>query len=160
MCTLEEYRNAVNRWHEAETHKAQIWVFKEIGVRWPELLRLPYWDHTRFLVIDGMHNLYLGLVQFHFRDLIVIDKPANQELCKSHFSQEKPITEEEIQKARGLIALGASMTSLSRIHVPVLLKVVEECGQLAMLPTSKKRPTKKSLINVLLVSCSSLLRDE
>jgi hypothetical protein len=47
-------------------------VFKETGVQWSELLCLPYWDPTRCVVVDGMHNLFLGLVQFHFRDLIVI----------------------------------------------------------------------------------------
>ncbi|KIJ60184.1 hypothetical protein HYDPIDRAFT_71193, partial [Hydnomerulius pinastri MD-312] len=72
--TYHEHLEAAIRWRDAETKKDRDQTFKETGVRWSELLRLPYWDPTRFLVIDGMHNLFLGLVQFHFRDLIVIDK--------------------------------------------------------------------------------------
>ncbi|KZV91933.1 hypothetical protein EXIGLDRAFT_577710, partial [Exidia glandulosa HHB12029] len=40
---------------------------KENGVKWSELLRLPYWDPTRFTVVDAMHNLLLGLIQHHVR---------------------------------------------------------------------------------------------
>jgi hypothetical protein len=79
---------------------------------------------------------------------------VNQGLRRFHPSPEKAITEEEIQKARRLLTSGASITSLSRSCIAVLLQMVEEHGQLAMLPPSKKRPTKKSLINVLLVKYS------
>ncbi|KIJ09728.1 hypothetical protein PAXINDRAFT_157828 [Paxillus involutus ATCC 200175] len=41
------------------------------------------------------------------------------------------------------------MTSLNRIHVPVLLKLLEECGRGGALDLSKK-PTKKDIIRVLL----------
>ncbi|KIJ59125.1 hypothetical protein HYDPIDRAFT_65665, partial [Hydnomerulius pinastri MD-312] len=68
--TYQEHFDAAVRWRDAERKKDRDKVFKEIGVRWSELLCLPYWDPTRFLAIDGMHNLFLGLVQFHFRDLI------------------------------------------------------------------------------------------
>lgn len=149
--TCKEYLDAANHWREAVSKAERDKVFKETGVRWSELLRLPYWDPTRFLVINGMHNLFLGIVQHHFRDLIIIDKLANQGLCRFHHFPEKAVTEEEIQKTRKLLTSGASITSLSRIRVVVLLQMVEEHGQLAMLPSSKKRPTKKSLINVLLV---------
>jgi hypothetical protein len=41
-------------------------------VRWSELLRLPYFDPTRFVVIDAMHNLFLGLINKHFQDILGI----------------------------------------------------------------------------------------
>ncbi|EJD38450.1 hypothetical protein AURDEDRAFT_172531 [Auricularia subglabra TFB-10046 SS5] len=37
------------------------------------LLRLPYWDPTQFFVVDGMHNLFLGLVKTHVRYVWEID---------------------------------------------------------------------------------------
>ncbi|EJD44246.1 hypothetical protein AURDEDRAFT_20698, partial [Auricularia subglabra TFB-10046 SS5] len=40
---------------------------RDNGVTWSELLRLPYWDPTRFTAVDGMHNLLLGLIQTHVR---------------------------------------------------------------------------------------------
>ena len=55
-------------WLEADSEKRER-LFKENGIRWSELLELPYWDPVNFLVIDSMHNLYLGLFQRHCRDL-------------------------------------------------------------------------------------------
>ena len=42
----------------------------EYGVRYSELLRLPYWDPTKAVVVDGMHNLFLGLVKTHVEVLL------------------------------------------------------------------------------------------
>jgi len=47
-------------------------IFAQTGVRWSELLRLPYFDPTRFVVIDVMHNLFLGLISKHFQDILGI----------------------------------------------------------------------------------------
>ena len=33
------------------------------GVRWSSLMRLPYFDCVRYLVIDPMHNLYMGVAK-------------------------------------------------------------------------------------------------
>ncbi|TFK82784.1 hypothetical protein K466DRAFT_448463, partial [Polyporus arcularius HHB13444] len=57
--TWEEHVTLAEEWRdgtEAEREK----VFKAHGLRWSELLRLPYWDPTRFAVLDVMHNLFLG----------------------------------------------------------------------------------------------------
>ncbi|CAB5180826.1 unnamed protein product [Rhizophagus irregularis] len=35
-------------------------IFTEHGIRWTPLIKLPYIDIQRFIVIDPMHNLYLG----------------------------------------------------------------------------------------------------
>jgi hypothetical protein len=44
-------------------------IFAETGARWSELLRLPYFDPTRFIVIDAM---YLSLINRHFQDVLGI----------------------------------------------------------------------------------------
>ena len=36
-------------------------IFKDSGVRWSELWRLPYWDPTQQLVMDSMHCIFEGL---------------------------------------------------------------------------------------------------
>ncbi|KAI8985713.1 hypothetical protein BD414DRAFT_394137, partial [Trametes punicea] len=36
------------------------------ATRWSELARLPYFDFCRMIVVDPMHNLFLGLVKTHF----------------------------------------------------------------------------------------------
>lgn len=43
------------------------------GIRWSALLRLPYFDIVRFVVVDGMHNLFLGLIKDHFRQVLGLD---------------------------------------------------------------------------------------
>ncbi|TFK82411.1 hypothetical protein K466DRAFT_468385, partial [Polyporus arcularius HHB13444] len=57
--TWEEHLRLATEWRDgdADTRKN---IFEKHGLRWSELLRLPYWDPTRFAVIDTMHNLFLG----------------------------------------------------------------------------------------------------
>lgn len=57
--------------------------FAASGLRWLELLRLPYFDPTRFIVVDSMHNLLLGLMRTHFVDVLgyeLKEEPAALEL--------------------------------------------------------------------------------
>ena len=35
-------------------------IEREFGVRYTELLRLPYFDTSRFIIVDPMHNMLLG----------------------------------------------------------------------------------------------------
>lgn len=41
-------------------------MFKKYGIHWSELLELEYWDPATFVVIDGMHTLFLRIVRYHF----------------------------------------------------------------------------------------------
>ncbi|KAJ7188213.1 hypothetical protein C8R46DRAFT_878083 [Mycena filopes] len=59
----EKYRTAPTQ-AEAQAH------FNRSGVRWTEFLRLPYFDLPKMLVIDSMHNLFLGLLKEHFRNIL------------------------------------------------------------------------------------------
>jgi len=69
---MEEYDEWMTRPADPLLHRqyAQEWIqcsskntrdnhFKEHGVRWTELLRLPYMDPIRFAVVDPMHCLFL-----------------------------------------------------------------------------------------------------
>ncbi|KAI0348809.1 hypothetical protein OH77DRAFT_1367983, partial [Trametes cingulata] len=44
-------------------------LFKSTGVRYSTLLQLPYWGPSRWVVIEAMHNLLLGLFQRHCRHI-------------------------------------------------------------------------------------------
>jgi hypothetical protein len=44
-------------------------IVDETGIRWTALLQLPYFDPSQFVVVDAMHNLFLGLLQEHFEIL-------------------------------------------------------------------------------------------
>ena len=52
------------------------------GCKFSELLELPYFDAPRMLIIDPMHNLFLGSAKRFFKK-VLIDHLA---LCESHFS--------------------------------------------------------------------------
>ena len=150
--TLEEYRDAATRWRDAETKKEQGRIFKEAGIRWSELLRLPYWDPIRFLAIDGMHNLFLGLAQFQFRNLIVIDKQENQTLSRSQAPVHKPADQTQVEKGRKILRGNPMEAALTRLQAPVLCALLEEQNSLRGLESSRKRPTKKVMARMLLVS--------
>jgi hypothetical protein len=64
--TNEEIRNSAQLYLDAVDEKERSEAVHNSGIRWSELLRLPYFDASRFVVVDAMHNLFLGLVQEHF----------------------------------------------------------------------------------------------
>ena len=59
-------RQQAEAWRDAENRYMQETIFREHGVRWSEMWRLPYWDPTHQLVVDAMHCLLEGLAQQHF----------------------------------------------------------------------------------------------
>ena len=63
-------RNRAEAWKGAKSSQEQDSIFHSAGVRYTELWRLTYWDPTKQLVVDPMHNLLLGIVQDHFRTLL------------------------------------------------------------------------------------------
>lgn len=67
------------QWKTAPSNSAAQSFFDKSGVRWLELLRLPYYEPSHFLVIDPMHNLFLGLVKEHFQGIFGYDpSPTGQ----------------------------------------------------------------------------------
>ncbi|KAJ7153149.1 hypothetical protein C8R43DRAFT_950548 [Mycena crocata] len=63
-------REAADKYRFATTPAAARGHFNRSGLRWTEFLRLPYFDLPRMLVIDSMHNLFLGLLKEHFRKIL------------------------------------------------------------------------------------------
>ena len=57
-------------------------IVAETGVRWSQLLRLPYFDPSRFVVVDLMHNLFLGLLHEHFNKILGLPLPKDGEEAK------------------------------------------------------------------------------
>ncbi|KAJ7444385.1 hypothetical protein B0H11DRAFT_1655154, partial [Mycena galericulata] len=60
---MEKYKTAVT---DAEAQR----YFDQSGLRWTKFLRLPYFDVSRMIVVDCMHNLFLGLLREHFRAIL------------------------------------------------------------------------------------------
>lgn len=70
--TNTECRNAAESYLRATTPESRLQEFNKAGFRWSELLRLPYFDVVRCVVVDSMHNLFLGLIKEHFRGILGI----------------------------------------------------------------------------------------
>ncbi|KIJ65076.1 hypothetical protein HYDPIDRAFT_57405, partial [Hydnomerulius pinastri MD-312] len=66
----DKLRRYAEQWRDAASSAEREKLFKEHGVRYSELWRLPYWDPARQLVIDSMHCILEGLVQHHLRSLL------------------------------------------------------------------------------------------
>lgn len=60
-----EHLKAAGAWRDASTEADRLKLFTKDGLRWSQLLRLPYWDPTRFALVDAMHNLFLGELHHH-----------------------------------------------------------------------------------------------
>ncbi|KAK0501102.1 hypothetical protein EDD18DRAFT_1052482, partial [Armillaria luteobubalina] len=71
--TREEHMSAAEDWKDSTTAEEREEHWKKDHVRWSELLRLPYWDPTKFITVDSMHGFYLGLFQRHIRDIWGMD---------------------------------------------------------------------------------------
>jgi hypothetical protein len=67
--TGEEIRKSAQLYLDAENEKERKEIVTTTGIRWSELYRLPYFDPSRMVVVDCMHNLFLGLIKEHFEIL-------------------------------------------------------------------------------------------
>ncbi|GET66053.1 hypothetical protein GLOIN_2v1883106 [Rhizophagus irregularis DAOM 181602=DAOM 197198] len=59
----EHLQNALG-WRQCNSDTSRKRFVKQTGVRWSELLRLPYFDPIRFTIVDPMHCLFLGIAKW------------------------------------------------------------------------------------------------
>jgi hypothetical protein len=74
--------NALN-WRRCKSNAERTRFVKENGVRWSELLRLPYFDPIRFVVIDPMHCLFLGIAKWIVKRIWVDENILTQHALQS-----------------------------------------------------------------------------
>ena len=67
--TNEEIRNSAQLYLDSADEKGRNEAIHNSGIWWSELLCLPYFDTSCCVIVDTMHNLFLGLVQEHFNIL-------------------------------------------------------------------------------------------
>lgn len=60
----EEHRRLAEEYRALPNPAQRAAFVKEFATRWSELIRLPYFDLTRMIVVDPMHNLILGRFDF------------------------------------------------------------------------------------------------
>lgn len=138
---VETLRRAAFQWKNADSKAERDRIFSQYGVRWSEFWRLSYYNPVKMLVMDGMHNLFEGLVQYHCRNVLRIDEAGAE-------SEDTIPTTKEIEGAKKLLnSPKSSKNAKSRIKFHILKAICRERG---LLPDrSVSRVTKKALLNIL-----------
>ena len=100
-------------------------LYERTGVRWSELLRLPYWDPTKFVVIDSMHGFFLRLLQRHCRDIWGMNvEYSDGDGASFHYDKNLP-TDEEISNGHVVLRTGTN-SQLSKLSAPVLRQLCRD----------------------------------
>ncbi|POW00769.1 hypothetical protein PSHT_12860 [Puccinia striiformis] len=75
-------RKKAIKWKNASTLSERKAIFKLFGVRYSVLYELPYFDPLSSAVVEPMHNIFLGLLHHHGRDIfghkMPTQKPRNE----------------------------------------------------------------------------------
>jgi len=99
-------------WLHAPTEKAREKHWEANRIQWSELLRLPYWDPTRFPIIDTMHNLFQNNLPHHCRTVLGMTDKSTKLPFEAHDT-----TKQAANLQRGISAIKAlSVTALSRLR--------------------------------------------
>lgn len=96
--TRDEYLSLASKWRDAPTDKDRDALWKQHPIRWSELLRLPYWDITKYAVLDAMHNLFLGDLRRHLVEIWKMNSTVVK-TPKSMVPHSTEDQEKEIKKA-------------------------------------------------------------
>ncbi|KAJ3559008.1 hypothetical protein NM688_g599 [Phlebia brevispora] len=99
--SYEDHLNLATRWKDAPSVSERDRITKDHGIRWSELLRLEYWDPTRFALIDSMHNLLLGALRHHCVEVLGIDVKGETDTRKllPHTPSEQEMWLDKLAKA-------------------------------------------------------------
>ncbi|RXW15476.1 hypothetical protein EST38_g10377 [Candolleomyces aberdarensis] len=134
-------RKAVE-WERAQSREEQETLHKENGIRWSELLRLPYWDPTEYTLIDSMHAFYLRIFQHHIRNVWGMSvKFDDGDGIMFNTSRDHP-TEVEMRHGHFVIRHGAE-SNLKELKVPLLREL---CQELELDYRGKRKELTKNLI--------------
>ncbi|EXX57951.1 hypothetical protein RirG_202350 [Rhizophagus irregularis DAOM 197198w] len=80
---LDEHRRNAELWRLCKSEEEIKRHVSSTHVRWSELLRLPYFNPIRYLVIDPMHCLFLGIAHWIIKKLWIDgNKITKQDLEK------------------------------------------------------------------------------
>ena len=64
-CTVKQkHREDIKTILECSTKSSRDCKESELGCRYSSLLQLPYFDPVQMLIIDPMHNMYMGTAKY------------------------------------------------------------------------------------------------
>ncbi|MBW0567947.1 hypothetical protein O181_107662 [Austropuccinia psidii MF-1] len=83
MRSYKNQKSTITKWLQA-TQEQQQAIFSEYRVRYSILEYLTYWDATRMVNIDIMHNLILGILKDHATFKLCIPESKSKIYFRSH----------------------------------------------------------------------------
>ncbi|OBZ66279.1 hypothetical protein A0H81_13832 [Grifola frondosa] len=103
---LASHRRNAEEWRAAQSILEREAAFERSGgVRYSELLRLSYWDPIRYVVIDSMHDLYLGILKNHIREVWGINVDMDDDSAAEHTRKPSPPRPDAKQMAQAVHCL-------------------------------------------------------
>ena len=150
--TVDELKSAAKQWRDTPSAVERKRLYKENGVRWSALWGLSYFNPLRSVIVDGMHNLLEGVVQYHIRTVLGLDCPIREQEEDS-----KPVDPKQLASATELLHRRPSRRRLERLTVPVLKALCAQRGVVLPVAERGKRMKKASIVSVLLGSIVSLI---
>ena len=140
--TLQRVQEDAQKWRSATTAKDRKRLYNKTGVRHSVLMELEYWDPTVMVPIDGMHNFFLSLLQYHARTVLGMDSAGSR-------NDKATETLKQVEGARAMLSNTSSNSDLRALKVDVLKVLCEERG--ISVVGQSKAPRKEDLIELLKV---------
>ncbi len=126
-------------WRDATDGCIQESIYKKTHIRWSELLRLPYWDPTKFLAIDSMHCFYLGLLHRHCRLIWGMDASIGDgDGLTFDRTRKNTIPQAEMESAWNILHNGTK-DQLENLRVLAMSELCRELGLRYSLERTKHR---------------------
>ena len=144
--TNKEHRRFAQAWKDAPTQSQRKKIFDEGGVRWSELLRLPYWKPINSTPIDTMHCLFLGVFRRHCRVIWGMDahfEDGDGDTSNLSGAVDE-LSETELSSAWRVLRHGSN-PALRKLRHRVMVRLCEDLDI-----TTSKKDAKKILGNHLL----------
>jgi hypothetical protein len=124
--TSEEHRRQGLEWLSA-TPEDRAQVESNHGTTYTELMRLEYFQGVDFAVVDVMHNMLIGNLKRHCRQIWGMDVDVEGGDGALLVLPSLP-SQEKLQEARQLLNASPSIRPLSKMYVDVLQALCIECG--------------------------------
>jgi hypothetical protein len=91
-----EVRAQADRWLNTPTKSGREALATQYGVRWTPLLRLPYWDPVKHVMLGFMHNWLEGILEDHLRILWGIGVPDDVQKATGEIEQDEKFSESDV----------------------------------------------------------------
>jgi hypothetical protein len=127
----DDMEKVAQSWRDASSEQSREKIWQEHGIRWSELWLLPYFNPTKMLVVDAMHCLLLGLVQYYCRHVLHLHEDTDLQAKPTAFDWDWEEYNENDCDPRYAIA-EKDVKMVSSIH-RLLQRVIDEEFTLDML---------------------------